>query len=160
VIAAHLSPENYNTVKVILLMLSLIAALVALPQPARAAKPIIVGDGTAASCTETPLVSALVIAGATDGGTIKFKCGGGPVTIAQTATLSLPNNTTIDGGGLITLDGGARLDPGPCSLIPPLAAGVTVASVDGTATVALKNLTIYGGGLMDWWSAASRTRAR
>src|SRR5689334_15316376 len=81
------------------LRLFLLLALLALPTPALAAKPIIVGDGTAASCTETALGDALVIAGTVGGGTIKFNCGGSPVTIELTATLVIPDNTTVDGGG-------------------------------------------------------------
>ena len=46
-----------------------------------------------------------MIAETVGGGTITFHCGGGPVTIAVTATLVIPGNTTIDGGGPITLLG-------------------------------------------------------
>jgi hypothetical protein len=124
------------------MMLPLMLVLFALPQPAAADKPIIVGDGTAASCTETPLQSALLVAAATGGGTIKFNCGGGPVTITLTATLIPPDHTTIDGDGLITLDGGARDSVPPSTFPTP---GVTVVSVDSTATVILKTLVISGG---------------
>jgi hypothetical protein len=124
------------------MMLPLMLVLFALPQPVAADKPIIVGDGTAASCTETPLQSALLVAAATGGGTIKFNCGGGPVTITLTATLIPSDHTTIDGDGLITLDGGARDSVPPSTFPTP---GVTVVSVDSTATVVLKNLVISGG---------------
>src|SRR6185312_13911188 len=42
------------------------------------------------------------------GGTIAFACGSAPVTIPITQTLSARTDadTTIDGGGLVTLDGG------------------------------------------------------
>ncbi len=62
----------------------------------------VVGDGTAGSCTEGALATALAA-----GGTIAFSCGG-PATIAVTATLSVRTDvdTTIDGGGMVTLDGG------------------------------------------------------
>jgi hypothetical protein len=63
----------------------------------------VVGTGTAASCTFSQLQAA-----ATKGGIITFNCGGCPVTIPVTATLNLPTtkNTVIDGGNMITLDGG------------------------------------------------------
>ncbi len=66
--------------------------------------PKIVGDGTAASCTDTALQVAL-----SGGGHIAFNCGASPVTIAINSTLQLEpeaEETVIDGGGLITLDGG------------------------------------------------------
>jgi hypothetical protein len=65
-----------------------------------------VGTGTAASCTFAALASA--VAG---GGVIVFDCGPDPVTIAVTATLKLPitKDTVIDGGGLVTLDGGGAV---------------------------------------------------
>jgi hypothetical protein len=124
----------------LVMVLSLIAALFALPQPAGAAKPIIVGNGTAASCTETSLKSALLVAQTIGGGEIRFKCGPQPVSIALSGAtevsgmlilLVLPNNTTIDGGGLITLDG---------------TDSATIVFVDGGTSAALKRLTITNGG--------------
>ena len=109
--------------------LILLVVLSALPQSAVAA-PITVGDGTAASCTELALRDALTAAGAADGGTIRFGCGVDPVTITLSATLTVPNNTTIDGRGLITLDG---------------AHTVRVMFVDRSSTVVLKNLSISNG---------------
>ena len=99
-----------------------------------AAAPIIVGNGTAASCTEPTLESALDVARASGGGTIRFRCGQNPVIIPLTATLSVPNNTAIDGGGMITLDGGF---------------GVTIASVEQGAAVLLKNLRFTRGQASD-----------
>ena len=61
----------------------------------------IVGNGTPASCTESALATA--IAG---GGVIVFACGAAPVTIAVTSTLNVTSDTVLDGGGLVTLDGG------------------------------------------------------
>ena len=63
----------------------------------------VVGDGTAASCTEAALSAALAA-----GGTIAFSCGSAPVTIAITQTLAARTDvdTTLDGGGKVTLDGG------------------------------------------------------
>ena len=64
--------------------------VLALPQPALAAPPIVVGDGTPASCTEAALQQAVAVAAVSGGGTIRFKCGTGPVTITLTATLTPP----------------------------------------------------------------------
>jgi hypothetical protein len=61
----------------------------------------VVGDGTAASCTAEALQAA-----ATAGGTIVFDCGPAPVTIPITSTIVFTTETVLDGGGLITLDGG------------------------------------------------------
>jgi uncharacterized repeat protein (TIGR01451 family) len=62
----------------------------------------VVGSGTAASCTEAALDSALA-----GGGTVTFSCGGGAVAIPITSTKLLSKSTTIDGTGQqITLDGG------------------------------------------------------
>src|SRR5262245_58812083 len=86
----------------------------ALPHAAGAADPLTVGDGRPSSCTEMAIEHALLMAEARGGGTVRFKCGRAPVTIVLNQTVDLdgvpallvvPGNTTIDGGGLITLDG-------------------------------------------------------
>jgi hypothetical protein len=66
----------------------------------------VVGSGTAASCTEAALTTAL-----TAGGIVTFSCGASPVTITVTKTIELPTDkdTVIDGGGKITLDGGGKV---------------------------------------------------
>ncbi|MFI5395427.1 MAG: hypothetical protein ACHQ9S_07830 [Candidatus Binatia bacterium] len=67
----------------------------------------VVGTGTAASCTDAALNTAL-----TGGGLVTFNCGGGLVTIdispgaGGTGTKSIAVDTTIDGGSLITISGG------------------------------------------------------
>jgi hypothetical protein len=64
----------------------------------------VVGTGTAASCT-----SAAVVAAVAAGGVITFDCGPAPVTIRMAATAKVVNahaRTVLDGGGLVTLDGG------------------------------------------------------
>jgi predicted outer membrane repeat protein len=65
----------------------------------------VVGTGTAASCTDTAAQTTLAL-----GGKITFNCGG-PATITVTKTIALPINldTVIDGGGLVTLDGGGSV---------------------------------------------------
>lgn len=65
----------------------------------------VVGTGTPGSCT-----SAAVVAAVAQGGVITFDCGSAPVTIAMTATAKVFNDkpdVVIDGGGLVTLDGGS-----------------------------------------------------
>ena len=65
----------------------------------------VVGDGTPASCTSAAFVAAVAL-----GGIITFDCGPDPVTIALAQTAKIYNDTgpeiVIDGGGLVTLDGG------------------------------------------------------
>lgn len=63
----------------------------------------VVGNGTASSCTETALDTALA-----GGGTITFNCGSSPVTIAVSSEKKIATETLIDGKSLITLDGGRR----------------------------------------------------
>jgi predicted outer membrane repeat protein len=108
-------------------VLFVVFVMLALPQPAIAAPPIVVGDGTPASCTESALQSAVALAGNRGGGTVSFRCGPDPVTIVLTAPLTVPNNTTINGGGLITLSG-------------PVIGHLIV--IEQESTVALRNLTI------------------
>ena len=63
----------------------------------------VVGTGTPDSCTFARLSAAVAT-----GGVITFDCGGAPITIPVTATLTPPlmTDTVIDGGGKVTLDGG------------------------------------------------------
>lgn len=63
----------------------------------------VVGDGTAVSCTETALNTAL-----SGGGSITFNCGAMPHTIPITSEKLITANTTVDGSNLITLDGGGN----------------------------------------------------
>jgi uncharacterized repeat protein (TIGR01451 family) len=64
----------------------------------------VVGSGTATSCSEAALDSALV-----GGGTVTFNCGSGAIVIPITSTKLLSTSTTIDGTGQqITLDGGGN----------------------------------------------------
>jgi predicted outer membrane repeat protein len=66
----------------------------------------VVGNGTAASCTELALDDALFLVhfGATEGGTIRFDCGPDPVSIPLTTEKLITVNTVIDGGNRIDLD--------------------------------------------------------
>ncbi len=66
----------------------------------------VVGTGTAASCTSDALHAE-----ATQGGIITFDCGPDAVTIAVTSTIDLPigQDTVLDGGQKVTLDGGGAV---------------------------------------------------
>jgi len=68
----------------------------------KSATTVTVGNGTAASCTEAALATAL-----SKGGVIRFSCGGAAtIHLTSQKTLRTDVNTTLDGQGLITLDGG------------------------------------------------------
>jgi len=66
----------------------------------------VVGTGTAASCTEALLSAAL-----TKGGVVTFDCGSAAATITVTQTIELPTtvDTVIDGGDVVTIDGGGSV---------------------------------------------------
>ena len=67
---------------------------------------VVVGRGSAASCTSQAVVDAVA-----RGGIITFDCGPDPVTIAMQATAKIVNTSpvvVIDGGGLVTLSGDGR----------------------------------------------------
>ncbi len=61
----------------------------------------VVGDGTPASCTAASLQAA-----ASGGGTIVFRCGAAPVTVAIPSPIVFTRETVLDGGDLVTLSGG------------------------------------------------------
>ena len=86
-------------------MLALLLAgfFVTLFRPPLAYASGVVGNGTPASCTEAAFNAVL-----TGGGLITFNCGGAK-TITFTFYKSLDADTTIDGGGVITLSGGNTL---------------------------------------------------
>ncbi|MEA3334411.1 MAG: choice-of-anchor Q domain-containing protein [Chloroflexota bacterium] len=84
----------------------------------------VVGNGTPGSCTASALESAL-----TGGGLVTFDCGPAPHTITAW-NLLISDDTTIDGGGLITIDGGGF--------------GGVLFVGQGT-TLNLQNITISGG---------------
>jgi hypothetical protein len=83
------------------------AGVPALGQAASTSSPTtVIGTGTAASCTFTAFQSAVA-----SGGVITFNCGSAPATVQVTSTLKLrtDKDTVIDGGNLITLDGGGAV---------------------------------------------------
>ena len=80
---------------IVCLFLSLIAT-----SPSHVQAEGVVGVGTPASCTEAALDTVL-----SGGGTITFNCGATPHTIILTNQKSINDDTTIEGGNLITLSG-------------------------------------------------------
>jgi len=83
---------------------------VAVPREGRAVNTSqpdrVVGRGTPASCT-----SAAVVRAVGRGGVITFACGPKPVTIRMRQTAKVFNESrrvVLDGGGLVTLDGGGK----------------------------------------------------
>ncbi len=111
-----------------LLVVCLIAAAVL--QPAR---PVwaagVVGDGSAASCDNNALAAALA-----GGGLVTFDCGGAALTIiADTYLIPAGTTVTVDGGGLITLDGESTRQ---------------IFSVEAGADLTLQNITLTQG--YDW----------
>jgi predicted outer membrane repeat protein len=110
-------------------LLFIFALFLAPATPIRAETKV-VGDGTPTSCTTTALVTA--VAG---GGEISFNCGAAPHTIVLPTpiTINAPE-TIIDGGGLITLQGGGGR----------IIDHFTIGNI-GSSRLELRNLTIIGG---------------
>jgi fibronectin type 3 domain-containing protein len=91
----------------------------------------VVGDGTPASCTESAFEQALVA-----GGVVTFNCGPAPYRLVLSSTKSITQDTVIDGGNLVTLDGGGQVR----QLL--LNTGNFVAT---TPTLTLQNVTLANG---------------
>ena len=64
----------------------------------------VVGDGTPASCTESAFEAAIAA-----GGVVTFNCGPSPYKLVLSSTKSITQDTVIDGGNLVTLDGGGQV---------------------------------------------------
>jgi len=64
----------------------------------------VVGDGTPASCTESAFEAAVAT-----GGIVTFQCGPSPYKLVLSSTKSITKDTVIDGGNLVTLDGGGQV---------------------------------------------------
>jgi hypothetical protein len=91
-----------STVRTLRLLVALLMGLVwlSLRPPPSALAAGVVGSGTPASCTEAALDAALA-----GGGMVTFDCGSAQVTITLTQPKRISFETTVDGAGLITLDG-------------------------------------------------------
>jgi predicted outer membrane repeat protein len=76
-------------------------------QPVDTSHPdIVIGTGTAASCTSQEVIDAVA-----HGGIITFSCGPDPVTIVMSATAKVFNTSSVvvlDGGGRVTLSGAGQ----------------------------------------------------
>jgi len=104
----------------------------------------VVGAGTPAGCTAAALQAAL-----TAGGTVVFDCGAAPVTIPVASTLRVTKETTLDGGGRVTLSGGGAarillLDSGYDVATPRLTVQ-RLAFVDGRSARVAGDDTASGG---------------
>lgn len=109
-----------------------------------------VGTGTAATCTEAALDTAL-----SGGGSVTFNCGG-PATITFTSTKSITVATTIQGSAGITLDGGGAvrlfnvtggglvLDHITLANGHDTVANFGAAAIDASANVTINDSTISG----------------
>lgn len=101
----------------------------------------VVGTGTNASCTEAAL-NACLPGGGSFNGTVTFSCGGS-ATITVTATKTISSNTSIDGGGLITISGGNS---------------VRVFSVSSGKNFNVQNLSIINGHVTSGAGAGQQSR--
>lgn len=63
----------------------------------------VVGTGTPGSCTPQLLATAVAA-----GGVVTFDCGAAPTTITVASELTVTKDTTLDGGGTVTLSGGKK----------------------------------------------------
>lgn len=92
---------------------------------------VVVGNGTAASCTEATFLDALAVVQTGGGGTITFNCGTEPITITFTAYKPIPTaGITIDGGDKVTFSGNRT---------------VAFFRVQTTGALTLANLTMTNG---------------
>ncbi len=123
-----------------LLVLCLGTASLIMPAPSAVqANAIRVGNGTAASCTETALETAL-----SAGGMISFDCGPDPVTITITSEKVISKDTTLDGGGTITLRGN-----GNTRILRSIDGTFTGSTVTKVINVTLQNIAIENGNTSD-----------
>ncbi len=87
-------------------MLGMIAWITA--SSAAAQSPVVVGNGTAQSCTQQTLSDAVNTALKTAGSQIVFDCGESIVTIPVTKQFWIFQSLSLDGGKKIILDGGSK----------------------------------------------------
>jgi len=143
---------THTRTRIVVVCLAVITPLISHPTGVGANAPLTVGDGTPDSCTESAFSDALSVASAKDGGMIRFSCGEDPVTIVLTQVggvlppedggllvmYDMPEHTTIDGGGLVTLAGQPQ-PPGPRTMF----------FVNSQATVTFQNLHLSTVGSVD-----------
>ena len=124
--------QHYVRFLIAALLLALGAAL---PAPRAAYAAGVVGSGTPASCTEADLAAKL-----SGGGTITFNCGPSPATIAITSEKLISADTTLDGGGKITLHGN-----GATRILRSIDGNFNGTAVLKVINVTIKGLTIENG---------------
>lgn len=123
-------------VGVIFLLAALLASLLVAKSTAATAAPGVVGDGTAGSCTEAAFVLAFSTATV-----VTFDCGVDLVAIPVSNTHQISDDVTIDGGGLVTLNGGGDVmffhvaQDARLRLIGLTLADAVMTSVGGSVTV-------------------------
>lgn len=129
------------------LILLLAGVLAALWRPGLAHAGGEVGNGAPDSCTEAALNAALV-----DGGLVTFNCGGAK-TITFSYYKTIEADTTIDGGGVITLSGGntaslfqvfdpRRLTLQNITLADGKSAGTAAGAIENFGTTLIINSTL------------------
>ena len=138
------------------LVLSLLLALALVPRPTRAAPSIVVGNGTATSCTETALRDALLLAERSGGATIGFRCGHAPLTITLSHVtemprisvfLVIPDSTSVDGAGLVALQRGVVPGGGEAALV--FVGKGTTAQLKGLSLLNAVAPTQFAGGIVN-----------
>ena len=116
-------------------------------QPVDTSTPTtVVGDGSPTNCNEATLRAAVAA-----GGIVTFACGDAPVTITVTSEVPVAKDTTIDGGGKVTLSGGGTSRilhlTSAYNVATPLLTVQNLSFVDGfTSDVANTTSTKEGGG--------------
>jgi hypothetical protein len=135
--------------QLVMVLATLAMTVVTVPSSARAC---VVGNGTSASCTDTTLDACLPGGGSFDG-TVTFNCGGAPKTIIITTAKAINADTTIDGGGLITISGGNSVDVFHVTADSFTVQNLTITKSkkdgidnDGSGTTNATNCTISGNG--------------
>jgi predicted outer membrane repeat protein len=110
----------------------------------------VVGTGTPDSCTEAALNAALgcgapPVSNCAGGGTVTFNCGGA-ATITVTSTKTISADTTIDGGGVITISGGNSV--GVFSVNTGVKFTVQNLTIANSKSASLAGGAIYNGGTL------------
>src|SRR5687767_3732396 len=108
---------------VIVLLVALLGAAGLLLEPRPALAGGVVGNGTPASCSNAAFSQRLA-----GGGTVTFNCGGAVQIIITEKIITA--NTTINGGGLITLNGNSTN---------------RLFTVNPGVRLTLQNITLVGG---------------
>lgn len=98
-----MSGSRIHTTIIAILLLVMTFAFAPVVQAAN----VTVGNGTPGSCTQKALRDKVKAVNAANGGEITFNCGANPHTIRVSAqfVFDKTGSYTLDGGGLITLDG-------------------------------------------------------